>query len=443
VKNKNGNLTMMLRACFVLALMISMSLPTYAQTTAEQAKSEIENAALRFFLVNAHPITGIVRDKADNFQPDDNRIGSIAATGFGITIIANAASRGLIDRQFGKEYVLKTLTFIRDHVDDFHGWKLHWIDWETGKRVWQSEYSTIDTAFVIAGGLYAAKLFDDPEISKVSHDIYNKADFLHFMTDGGSEPDRRTLTLSYSIECGYAAYQWSIYAEQMLLLILGMGQPDHPLPAEVWSAWNRIPKKVGNKTIMGGDMPLFVHQYTHLFIDFQKFQDASPNYFENSVLATAYNRDIAVRDQKRLTFQAGFWGLSAGEAPNEIGYGAFGPGAYDGTVCLSCTIGSVMFLPDLILNDAANWLDSPYRKKIWGKFGFIDSLNIDKNFFSTKALAITVGTEYLSLANMDENTSVWRVFGEIPEIRTALNRARLAFPPPSDVQMISSPSHSK
>jgi hypothetical protein len=71
----------------------------------------------------------------------------------------------------------------------------------------------------------------------------------------------------------------------------------------------------------------------------------------------------------------------------------------------------------------SSWLEGPYKKKIWGRYGFVDSIDLDQNWFATSVLGITVGPTYLSLANLSESTSVWRLFMQIPEIKAALRKA--------------------
>jgi hypothetical protein len=51
-------------------------------------------------------------------------------------------------------------------------------------------------------------------------------------------------------------------------------------------------------------------------------------------------------------------------------------------------------------------------------------VDVDQNWFGRSVLGITVGTAYMSLANINETDSVWSAFMRIPEIQTALARAR-------------------
>lgn len=374
-------------------------------------RSELQQRSLRYFQDHAHPLTGLVRDRARNFTntPTANRMASIAATGFGLAVLSHAASSGLLPMKKSELQVLKTLRFARDHVKRHKGWFLHFVDWETGTRGWNSEYSTIDTAIFVAGALYAGQVFDG-EIMRIARQLHRDMDFAAFMTDEGVQPHKRTLSLSWTPEHGYVPYQWEIYAEQMVMLLLGLGHPSEPLPVEAWLAFKRQGIEDG---IIGADMPLFVHQYSHAFVDFRQLDDGIADYFENSVRASRLHRSSS---------QQGFWGWSAGDSP--WGYRAQNPTDRDGTLCIGCAIGSAMFLPNEVMSDANDWMNGPYAKNIWGRYGFSDSIHLSKGWFDHSVIGITVGPIYLSLANMDEDDAVWKGFMALPEIRRALARLR-------------------
>ena len=81
-----------------------------------------------------------------------------------------------------------------------------------------------------------------------------------------------------------------------------------------------------------------------------------------------------------------------------------------------------MFLPDEVMSDATQWRSGAFRKKIWGRYGFIDSLNLDRNWFSDTVIGITVGPAFMSIANMREETSIWSDFMKTDAIKRAFYR---------------------
>jgi hypothetical protein len=82
-----------------------------------------------------------------------------------------------------------------------------------------------------------------------------------------------------------------------------------------------------------------------------------------------------------------------------------------------------MYLPTEVLGDVDRWANGSYRSKIWGRYGLVDSVDVDQNWYGTQVLGITVGPAYLSMANIDDATSVWKDFMKVPEIQAAMERA--------------------
>jgi hypothetical protein len=357
---------------------------------------------------------------------DSSQVASMASTGFGLTVVSNAAKRGVMERGDAEMYVLRALRFAREHVHRRAGWFLHFVDWRTGARAWGSEYSTIDTALFIAGALYAAQVFpDNAEIGSLAGELYQDLDFTDVLTDGGLKPDKRTLSMAYFDESGYTPAQWDMYAEQKILLILGLGHPSHPLPADAWLAFGRDTSRLpGGDLVMGEGGALFLHQYSELYLDFRRFNDGFPNYFENGRRMTSYQRDLAVAGSPFETLRQGFWGFSAGDSP--IGYRVWSALYHQGTVCIGCVGGSAMFMPSEVLRDLAGWKDGAYGARLWGRYGFVDSLDLDQSWFSPVVLGITKGPEYISVANTDPATSIWQDFMRIPAIERGMARAASA-----------------
>jgi len=57
---------------------------------------ELEHASFRFFWDQTNPATGIVRDRCNAVAPDRGELGSIAATGFGLTALCIGDKRGYV-----------------------------------------------------------------------------------------------------------------------------------------------------------------------------------------------------------------------------------------------------------------------------------------------------------------------------------------------------------
>jgi len=433
-------------------VIFSFILVIFGLTTADAShsplplQSEIERRAVAYFVENSHPLTGLTLDKANNLAgpPQVDHVASIAATGFSLAVQANAAARGLLDWESTYRYVEKTLLFASTKLLRRNGWFYHFVDWKTGQREFTSEISTIDTSLFIAGALYAGKVFKNTKASHLANELYANLDFYDFLTDGGQEPNKLTLSMGYLPECGYITTQWDMYAEQMILLILGLGHPQNPLPPEAWLAFSRTTKN----ELMGLDQALFVHQYSQLFLDLRDFKDAyGENYFDNSRSLSLLQRNIARHDETFKTYKAGYWGFSAGLAP--LGYEVAHAKHYRSTACVSCVLASVMFAPREVFGDLRLWLKngasapgasplwssplsafplwaSRVSSSLWGRYGLTDSVDIDNQWISDLVLGITVGPSYLSFANLKAETSIWKHFMEIPPVKEGLVKAAKA-----------------
>jgi hypothetical protein len=414
----------------------------------QQLKHRLKLAAIRFFRENAHPASGLVHVSANNFKPVDPKDdrASISTTGYAIAVFTNAYVQGLMERQEAEDYTLKTLRFLKKNHDSMthRGWFLHFVRWDTGSNYKnKSEYATSDTANFIAGALYAGQVFGG-EIKEIADELYGAIDFEAMRTNGGECPGKMTLSLSYRKEDGpgkgkkkgYSPSQWDHFAQEVLLLILGLGHPKYRLPKESWVAFRRQAiRPLDSKVIVGFDRALFTQQYSEIYLDLRHFQDGRVNYFENARLASLLNRDICLGARKYPTYAAGYWGLSAGSGPprdqhSQGRYVVNTPTRYNGVACIGAAAASAMYLPGLVMGDLQRWVDGPHRT--WGRYGLADGIEVHDDgtaWVAPDVHGITVGPMFMALANISEETSVWKDFNRIPWVKAGLEAASKADPP--------------
>src|SRR5499426_3423659 len=115
-----------------------------------------------YYLHETNPDNGLVRDKTEPDAPV-----SIAACGMALATIPVVVERGVLYRDFAAQITLKRLRFLlscpqglEPDASGYKGFFYHFLDIETGRRVWQCELSTVDTAFLFAGALTVATYFD-------------------------------------------------------------------------------------------------------------------------------------------------------------------------------------------------------------------------------------------------------------------------------------------
>ena len=134
----------------------------------------ISRRTFDYFWLEANPDTGLVKDRSTEDSPS-----SIAAVGFGLTAIPIAIERGWITRDEGYQRTLTTLeTFANGGVEGRRGFYYHFVDMATGRRAYDSELSSIDTALFIAGALTAGEYFDKTEVSRLADRLYRKVDWV-------------------------------------------------------------------------------------------------------------------------------------------------------------------------------------------------------------------------------------------------------------------------
>lgn len=355
----------------------------------------ISRKAFDYFVLEKDRGTGLVRDRAGNFQR--SAVGapaSIAATGFGLTALGVGAERGWIDRGTAQESTRRTLEFFLKQAPHEHGFFYHFLDPKSGKRSGKSELSPIDTALFLAGALFAAEYFDDPGIRSLADQIYRRVDW-PWMLHGG-----KTLALSWSPEEGFNKRRWDHYDESMILYLLAVASPSHPLPPSVWQEIARpVGSYAGYRLIQMP--PLFTHQYSHIWIDFRNKNDGFADYFQNSVKATLANREFCIRQSSRFSsYGPNSWGLTASDGP--FGYKAYGapPGwaVHDGTVAPTGCGGSIVFTPEESIACLRHFYEN-LGDRLWGTYGFSDAFNLDRNWFSDQALAIDQGALLLMIEN--------------------------------------------
>ncbi|MDP3921463.1 MAG: glucoamylase family protein [Candidatus Omnitrophota bacterium] len=364
----------------------------------------IERKAFDYFVYERDSKTGLVKDKAHNFQRGATKsTSSIAATGFALTAYGVGVQNGWMDISTAREMTRRTLHFFLHNAASERGFFYHFLNMETGERARRSELSPIDTALFLAGALYAAEYYDDQEIRDLATQLYERVDWA-WMLHG-----ELTLAKAWSPETGFEKYRWDSYDEAMIMYLLAIGSPTHPLPAESWQAVARPVGSYGGYRVIQMP-PLFTHQYSHIWIDFRNKNDGYADYFQNSVNATLANRAFCIKESAKFSsYGATSWGLTASDGP--FGYRAFGapPGwaEHNGTIAPTGCGGSIVFTPEESIACLRHFYED-LGESLWGMYGFSDAFNLDKNWFSRDVLGIDQGTLLLMIENY-RSGHVWDV----------------------------------
>ena len=379
-------------------------------TNDEAFLDKLEYDSLLYFPGETNPANGLIKDSSRPGAP-----ASVAAVGFGLTALCIGDSRGWIEKGQAYERALKTLRAFRDKIPNEHGFFYHFLDMRNGARVWNSELSSIDTALFLAGALFAGEYFKGTEVETLAKDIYNRVDW-PWMMNG-----RKAICMGWRPEEGFLPYYWDSYSESMILYALAIGSPTHPIPPSAWYEWSRPADSYkDHKVIYCYTGSIFTYQYSHAWIDFRNLYENKDgtNYYANSVNAVKANREFCVDNSDRYkTYGEDCWGLTACIGPK--GYRSYGakPGEaiHDGTIAPSGMAGSIVFDWENSLNGLKS-LHDKYKKFLYGKYGFKDAFNIDKNWWSEEYLGIDQGITVIMLENYRTGL-VWEKFMRLEPIK--------------------------
>jgi len=331
-----------------------------------------QRAAFCYFVEHFNPENGLVADTSRG-----GVAASIAVVGFALSCYPVGVERGWMERADAASRTLVALRFFwnsqqgeQPDATGYKGFYYHFLDMQTGKRAWQSELSLIDTTLLIAGVLTASAYFSEAtpgesEIRRCADAIYRRIDW-RWARGGGV-----TVRQGWKPRTGFLHYGWEGYSEATILYVLGLASPSFPLPDDSFAAWTATyqwENLYDYELLYAG--PLFIHQYSHAWIDFAGIRDRfmrekASDYFENSRRATYVQREYARRNPYGFKgYGKDCWGLTANDGPGFetlridgrkhrfLGYAARGVpyGPDDGTINPCAAVASLPFAPELALS---------------------------------------------------------------------------------------------
>jgi hypothetical protein len=209
----------------------------------------------------------------------------------------------------------------------------------------------------------------------------------------------------------------------MMMYLLGLGSPTHPLPPKTWSAWSRPPIEYQGIKFIYGDSPLFVHQFSHAWFDFRRKRDAFADYFQNSVEATKAHKLFCLSLRKQFPdYAENLWGITASDFVK--GYTAWGgppaKGPIDGTVVPCATAGALPFLFNESIAVLRN-IRGAYPDT-WKRYGFVDAFNPLTGWYDQDVIGIDQGISML-MAENQRTGFVWQIFNSAPEVQAGMKAA--------------------
>jgi hypothetical protein len=421
----------------------------------------LEQRTFRWFWDLSDPRTGLTPDRAPTPS-----FASMAAVGFALTAYPIGAERGWVTRAQARERTLATLGFLwqapqgpaPQGCTGYRGFFYHFVEPGTGHRFEQVELSTMDTALMLAGALFCQSYFDRDEPQEA--EVRALAESLYARVDWRWAQVRPPMVVhGWDPENGFLPYDWRGMNESMLVPILALASPTHPLGQEVWSDWERGCRWGSFQGIEHvGFAPLFGHQYPQVWLDLRGLQDSlmrahGIDWFENSRRATLAQRAYAIANPGRFKgYGERLWGLTACDGPlndsvtvggrrlrfstYEARGASFTEIVDDGTISPAAAGGSVAFAPEIVV-PALIAMRETYGDQVFGPYGFVDALNPTLDvparvqhgrvvpgvgWFDVDRLGIDQGP-ILAMIENHRSGLVWRTLRKNPHIVRGLRAA--------------------
>lgn len=390
-----------LAACRPAAPPVARPAPAPRDSAAEAFLDDLEERTFRWFWDLADPENGLVPDR----WPTPS-FSSVAAVGFGLTAYPIGAERGYVTREEARRRVLTTLRFLANvpqgppsrGVAGYKGFFYHFLDMNTGTRFERVELSTIDTALLMSGVLMCLSYFDgenpeEAEIRSFADALYRRVEW------DWAQPHPPLVNHGWKPEGGFLPHDWGGggYDEAMILYVLALGSPTHPIPEGAWAKmtegfqWGTFH---GQEYIQFG--PLFGFQYSSVWLDFRGIYDTHTrtrrlDYFENSRRAALAHRAYAIENPMGWRdYGERIWGVTACDGPADAtlsvngrlrkfwsyaGRGVSAKGARDdGTIAPTGAAASIPFAPEIAI-PAVEEMIRRYGENLFGKYGFFDAFN--------------------------------------------------------------------
>ena len=383
----------------------------------DQFLNDLEKVNFQYFWEQTNPKTGLIKDRCNTRSNDVGVVGSIAATGFGLTALCIGEKRGFVPRPAAQERVQTTLRTLWKKLPNHRGFFYHWTNINTGERVWDAEVSSVDTAILLCGVLACREHFENDEITDLANSIFDRVEWTWLSEDTSLLPH------GWTPEMGFLPYRWDYYSELMMMYLLGLGSSAYPLRTDTWTAWKRLKFEYQGLRYIGAFAPLFVHQYSQAWFDFRSKRDQYADYFQNSAIATDAHRLFCLElAQQFPDYSDDLWGITASDSPN--GYVVWGGppavGPIDGTIVPSASAGSLPFLSQPVMR-VLKKIKSGYPSA-WSKYGFVNAFNPLTNWYDNDVIGIDTGITLLMAENF-RTGFVWETFMKSEEAQRGMERA--------------------
>lgn len=389
-----------------------------------QAVLNEQKASFRFFWETQVTDEGLAYGLIPDRYPS-NGLCSIASVGYGLTAFPIGVKNGWIKMDEARQRTLDTLIALQN-LEHVSGFFYHFYNQYTGLPSSGSEVSNIDTAILLCGALFAGQYFGG-EVMIEAQKLYDRVDWNWYVN-----PSTNMFYMGYDPKTQRFSGAWDVYGEQLMMYFLAAGSKTHPITKTVYDSFRRQRGTYGEETfIYSWFGSIFTYQFSHGWIDFRNMVDADGiDWFENSVKASRANYRYTVDNPMGFkTFSALAWGMTACDGPNGYSgkYGAPPAGgtdylkANDGTIPPAGALGSIAFVPELVIPAVENYatiLDGA----LIGEYGFMDAFNLEgeEPWIASSVIGIDKGITVVMIENY-RSEFVWDTFMKLDFMNKAID----------------------
>jgi hypothetical protein len=388
----------------------------------------LQRQALLYFVENQAP-NGLMLDRQSNHGPRRaHGLCSLAATGMGFIALALASvpPYRLLSPAQAALRVRNGLRAALERLPHDRGVVPHFVHSATGEVVGSDAYSTVETAWLSAGALWAASYLQDRGLETLAGRLYDRIDW-HYWTAPEAGDARGLLRHGKGRDGRFLGCSWDrLNGETVFMYILGAGGTEgKALSPACWSALRPFYDTAGGLHFNNADLGLFVFQYGLDLLDLHRWRPADgPDLMPEARLATQANERVCRAAADRFATYRRYWGLSAGDGPGDPPapdtYRCYAPAEpLDGTAHVMASLAGIVHHPEAVLENIRN----AQRDELLpiGRYG-ISNINVDRRWVSRDVVGIDAGAAVLALDNYLMGGRVREVFHGLPCVRRGLER---------------------
>jgi hypothetical protein len=390
---------------------------------------QLQCRALDYFLEN-QTADGWVLDRQANHGPRQaHGLCSMTATGMGwiALALASAPPYRLLTRTVAIERIGRGVRSVLDHLPHKHGVVPHFVHSATREVHGHDVFSTIETAWLAAGSLWAASFLEDLELAALANQFYERIDWQYWSAPRPDDP-RPLLRHGQARDGRLLACCWDrLNGETIFMYVLAAGAAQgRSAPPSCAGALQPFYATVAGLRFHSADLGLFVFQYGLDLLDLQRWQmPGGIDLWAEAGLATQANRRHCQEAAADFATYLRFWGLSAGDGPGDPPhadtYRCYAPARpLDGTAHLMAAAAAIAHDRPGVLH---NLLEALHDQELapYGRYGY-SNVNLDRRWVGKDMVGIDAGALVLALDNELMENRVRRSFHSLPCVQRGLER---------------------